>query len=101
MYINGETVITAAAVIAAVAAITGYFIKIYKFVLKQEEQDKRIDALEKKHDRDISTTDEELSVICYSLLACLDGLSQLGANHIVPEARDKLEKHLNQKAHKI
>ena len=100
MYVDGQTVITAAAVIAAVVAIAGYFIKIYKFVLKQEEQDKRITALEAKHDRDISATDEELSVICYALLACLDGLTQLGANHNVPEVRDKLEKHLNQKAHK-
>lgn len=100
MYIDGQVIITAAAVIAAVAAIAGYFLKIYKFVAHQEEQDKRIAALEEKHGKDMSTTDEELTVICYAMLACLDGLGQLGANHTVPEAREKLEKHLNQKAHK-
>lgn len=93
MYVDGQTVIMASAVIALVAAIAGYLLKLYKFVAHQDEQDKRIDALEEKHEKDMSTTDEELTVICYAILACLDGLGQL-------EAREKLEKHLNQKAHK-
>ena len=35
----------------------------------------------------------------YALQACLDGLEQLGANHNVPEAKDKLSKYINQQAH--
>lgn len=32
--------------------------------------------------------------------ACLDGLQRLGANNSVPLAKNKLDKHLNQQAHK-
>ena len=38
-------------------------------------------------------------MICYGLLATLDGLKQLGANGNVTDAHEKLEKHLNQTAH--
>ena len=42
---------------------------------------------------------EENTLICYGLSACLDGLIQQGCNHTVPLAKDKLDKHLNIKAH--
>jgi hypothetical protein len=57
--------------------------------LKQEEQDKEIKQIK-----------EEDTLICYALSACLDGLQQLGANHTVPLAKEKLDKYLNQQAHK-
>ena len=43
--------------------------------------------------------EEENCLLCYGISACLDGLEQLGANHTVPIAKDKLDKHLNKKAH--
>lgn len=43
---------------------------------------------------------EENTLMCYALMACLDGLMQLGANHTVPVAKEKLDKYLNQQAHK-
>ncbi len=54
----------------------------------------------KKSNEEIAFLKEENALICYALRACLDGLEQLGANHTVPIAKEKLEKHLNLNAHK-
>jgi hypothetical protein len=42
---------------------------------------------------------EELCVVNYAVLAALDALKQQGYNGRVTEASDKLEKHINRKAH--
>ena len=86
-----QTIITTAAVIAAIIAIVGYYNKVYGWVKHQEEQDKRMDKIE----RAAATERKELTLIVYALSACLDGLGQLGANHTVPVAKDKLDKYIN------
>lgn len=88
MTITAQTIITAGAVIAAIIAIARYYNKVYDMVKHQAEQDTDIKAIKK-----------EQTLIVYSMLACLDGLTQLGANHTVPEAKDKLSKYINQQAH--
>lgn len=55
----------------------------------------KVNTLEKK----MEVSEEERCLLCYGLAACLDGLAQLGANHTVPVAREKLDKYLNKKAH--
>ena len=90
-----QTIITTAAVIAAAIAIIGYYNKVYNWVKHQEEQDKRMDKIE----RAVATERKELTLIVYALSACLDGLRQLGANHTVPVAKDKLDKYINKQAH--
>lgn len=90
-----QTIITTAAVIAAAIAIVGYYNKVYSWVKHQEEQDKRMDKIE----RAATTERKELTLIVYALSACLDGLGQLGANHTVPVAKDKLDKYINKQAH--
>lgn len=90
-----QTIITTAAVIAAIIAIVGYYNKVYGWVKHQEEQDKRMDKIE----RAAATERKELTLIVYALSACLDGLGQLGANHTVPIAKDKLDKYINKQAH--
>ncbi len=87
--ITSETVIAAGAVITALIAIFGVIFAAYRWYLKQGRQDE-----------DIANIKEENTLICFALSACLDGLMQLGANHSVPVAKDKLDKHLNKKAHK-
>lgn len=87
--ISADTIITIAAVITALGVIFGVIFAIYKWYLKQEKQDK-----------DIAHIKEEDTLIVFSLSACLDGLQQLGANHTVPIAKDKLDKYINQQAHK-
>lgn len=87
--VSADTTITIAAVITALGVIFGVIFAIYKWYLKQEKQDK-----------DIAHIKEEDTLIVFALSACLDGLQQLGANHTVPIAKDKLDKYINQQAHK-
>ena len=89
MTITTENIVTAAAVISACITIFGVVFAVYRWYLKQEKQD-----------TDIKRIKEENTLICFALSACLDGLQQLGANHTVPVAKDKLDKYLNQQAHK-
>lgn len=84
-----KTILTVAELIGAVGVICGFVVALIRWVLKQGKQDD-----------DIKQLKEENTLICYALSACLDGLEQLGANHTVPKARDKLDKYLNVKAHK-
>lgn len=84
-----EIVKYVAELLSAGAIIFGVVFACYRWYLKQEKQDKDIKALK-----------EENALICYGMQACLDGLEQLGANHTVPIAKEKLEKHLNKSAHK-
>ena len=82
-------IITGASLVTAIGVILGFVFKVHKWYLKQEKQDEEIKQLKKEN-----------TLICYGLSACLDGLMQLGANHTVPDAKDKLDKYLNQQAHK-
>lgn len=87
--VSADTLITIAAVIGALSVIFGVVFAVYRWYLKQEKQDK-----------DIAHIKEEDTLIVFALSACLDGLQQLGANHTVPIAKDKLDKYINQRAHK-
>lgn len=84
-----EIIKLVAEIISAISIIFGVIFACYRWYLKQ-----------KKQDADIKAIKEENTLICYALRACLDGLEQLGANHTVPVAKEKLEKHLNILAHK-
>ena len=87
--VSADTIITIAAVIGALGVIFGVVFAVYRWYLKQEKQDK-----------DIAHIKEEDTLIVFALSACLDGLQQLGANHTGPIAKDKLDKYINQRAHK-
>lgn len=88
MFITWQTIITAAAVVAAIIALFKYYNRGYDFVKRQQEQDSII--------KDIQ---EEQTLLTYGVLACLKGLHEQGANGPVTEAISKIEKHINQKAH--
>ena len=77
MYINAQTVITAAAVLGAVATLLGGLSAVHIRAMK-----------------------EEMCLLTYGVLACLKGLKEMGQNGTVTEAIDKIEKHMNQEAHK-
>lgn len=87
--ITTDTIVTIAAVIMALGVIFGVIFAVYRWYLKQNKQDE-----------DIKHIKEENTLIVFALSACLDGLQQLGANHTVPIAKDKLDKYINQQAHK-
>lgn len=89
MYVTWQTIVTAASVLTAIGVIIGAVLRIHKWYLEQQ-----------KLKREMSTAKEENELICFALSACLDGLQQLGANHTVPVAKEKLDKFLNKQAHK-
>ena len=89
MVITWQGIVLAASVISALGLLLGIVLKIHKWYLVQENQNVEIKRIK-----------EENALICYALFACLDGLGQLGANHTVPIAKEKLDKYLNQQAHK-
>lgn len=78
-----------ASAITALGIIIGFIFKAIKWFLQQQKQKEEIKQIK-----------EENTLICYALSACLDGLMQLGANHSVPDAKDRLDKYLNKQAHK-
>lgn len=88
MYIDAETIIEIASIIAALSAISGVILWGFKFVESNKKQDKELKAIRK-----------EQTVICYGILACLRGLAEQGCDGPVHEALSRLEKHLNQAAH--
>jgi len=88
MYISTNTIVTVASVITALVVIFSALFAVHKWYLRQEKQDKDITGLK-----------EELTLLCYCMGASLDGLIQLGANHTVPAAKDRLDKYINKKAH--
>lgn len=88
MVVNAQTLITAAAVIAAILALFGYYNKAFKWYQKQAKQDDEIQAVK-----------EEQQLLTYGVLACLKGLREQGCDGAVTDAINKIEKHLNAKAH--
>ena len=95
-----QTIITAAAVVGALGALAAFVTKIVRWFDRQKKQDEDIKNLKKHHDDDMKITNDEMTLLVYGVLACLKGLKEQGCNGPVTEAINKLEKHLNQKAHK-
>lgn len=98
--ITWQSIITAAAVVGAVAGLIAYIFKFVRWMDNQSKQDEEIKLLKQHHESDMSSVKEEQTLLVYGVLACLKGLSEQGCNGPVTEAISKLEKHLNQKAHK-
>ena len=85
--------------LGAIGGAIAFFCKVHTWYLHQQQQTKEIEKLRQKHTEDTQKINKENQLVIYALSACLDGLSQLGANHTVPKAKQALDKHLNQQAH--
>ena len=83
-----QTVVTGAAIIAAIGAICSNIAKGVRWLDRQKAQDAEIKSIK-----------DEQTLITYGLLACLKGLSEQGCDGPVTDAIDRIEKHLNVKAH--
>ena len=88
--ITPQTIIAIAAFVGAVAALAKTYNRGYDFVKRQKEQDEVIGEIK-----------EEQALLTEGILACLKGLSEQGCDGPVTEAINKIEAHLNKKAHKI
>lgn len=89
MYVDAQAIITAAAFVGAISTLLGALFAAYRWYQRQNEQDGDIKAMK-----------EEMCLLTYGVLACLQGLKEQGCNGSVTAAIDKIEKHINQEAHK-
>jgi hypothetical protein len=88
MYVDTATIIQTAALVGALGTLGALLYKVFQWIERQKKQDEEIVAIK-----------EEQCILCYGLLATLDGLRQLGANGNVTKAHEALERHLNKSAH--
>lgn len=65
----------------------------------REHHDKDIATINTNHESAVQTIQEEQTLMTYGLLACLKGLNEQGCDGPVEEAIDKIEKHINKRAH--
>ena len=121
MYVDAQTIILGGSLLSAISAFVALAWKLFKWINHQKEQDveiaknkahteKEIKRVEQKvddeirklrdrHIKDQSGIQEEQTLVIYGLLACLKGLAEQGCDGPVSEAIDKIEKHINLKAH--
>ena len=88
MTITIQSLVTAAALAAAVAALLGYYNRGFVWFRRQQSQDEDIRAIK-----------AEQGLLTYGVLACLKGLKEQGCNGPVTEAIQIIERHLNDAAH--
>ena len=100
MYVDANTIINLAGLIGALTAIGAVAYKIVKWFQQQDKQTTDIDALKQQEKEDIQDIKGEMCLLTYAVLACLKGLKEQGCNGPVTEAIGKVEKHINQKAHR-
>lgn len=110
MYVDAHTIVLAGSVLGAIVAFVTIGWKLFTWINHQKEQDNEIKRIEQKFDNEMKElrdrhakeheeTQEEQTLVIYGLLACLKGLAEQGCNGPVSEAIDKIEKHINKKAH--
>ena len=83
MYVNVNTIIMAGSLLTAVVVIFSAIFAVYKWYLKQNQQDVEIERVK-----------SEQCLLTYGILACLKGLKEQGCNGPVTEAIDKIEKDI-------
>ena len=82
-----------------IVKIIAFFVSLTAFLGIVWKLFKKIDETSGCH-KEISCLKQEQQVFCYGILACLDGLKQLGANGNVTKAHSELSKYINKQAHK-
>lgn len=83
-----QSIAGAAAIIGAAVAIINYLKKLFGWFEKQEMQDNEIKEIK-----------QEQALLTEGILACLKGLQEQGCDGPVTDAINKIETHINQKAH--
>lgn len=103
MYISLDMVAKVFSILSVGAGLIALFVSAVKRKAKEEAALQEIrDDLEDEKQNTVTvrrSCHEEQTLIIYGLLACLKGLKEQGCNGPVTEAINKIEKHINQKAH--
>ena len=89
MYVTPDTIIKAATLLAALGALVGAIIAVYKVYENNKKQNAVILAMQ-----------EEQTILCYAMQGCLQGLIETGCDGPCKDALNMLQKHLNKTAHK-
>ena len=89
MYLSTQTLISAAAVLAAAGALLATYNRAYDWLQRQKRQDAAIEELK-----------AEQPLLPDGGRACVQGLKEQCCNGPGTEAIGRIEKHLNQRAHK-
>lgn len=86
--ISWQDILTFAEVLGVLGALVTAVIAVYKVIENNKKQSEFINAMQ-----------EEQQLICYGLRGALQGLIEKGCNGPCKDALDKMNKHLNKKAH--
>ena len=103
MYVSLDAL---AKVLSIVSVIVGLITIAVKAIKRRAKEQEKLEDLKQQMDEDREHTiavrrscHEEQTLIIYGLLACLKGLQEKGCNGPVTEAINKIERHINIKAH--
>lgn len=88
MYIDADTIIKVGSLLTAFGILIGGIIAVYKQIETNRRQSEEIRAVQ-----------EEQTVLCYGMKGALQGLIEQGCDGPCKDALDRLDKHLNKKAH--
>lgn len=89
MYVDVGALDVLAKLLGTLTVLGGAAWTAYKFLARDKQQIQTI--------RDIQ---EEQTLLCYGIRACLQGLAEQGCDGPVHDALERLDKHLNKKAHR-
>ena len=89
MYIDADTIIKAASLLAALGGLIGAVIAVYKVYESNKKQSDVIKEIQ-----------EEQTLICYGLRGALEGLIEQGCECPCKDELNMLDKHLNKNAHR-
>lgn len=106
--LNAQTIITAAALIAAVIAIYKYITSVHDRAQKWDEQENAIAEVRQSFEESLIEQNAKMQQIqaeqymqTMVLEAVLDGLHQLKCNGKVTDASNLLHEHMNKQAHGV
>ena len=96
--IAGDKIVWIAGVLIAIGFLIGLIVKMVHWMDNQGLQDKKLKALEIKHDNDINEMNETLEVLSYGMLALIKAFQ--GDKSQVATAGEKIENRIREQAFK-
>lgn len=91
------SILVICATLVALSGGVAVIISLVKNINNSHDRTQKWDG----YDNDITQIRSELCMLTYCMMATLDGLEQLKCNGKVKEAREKLDKYMNQQAHGV